>query len=144
VIPRLTPSRLRHMSHEWLDVADNPAMTEWELKAEDIYAGVTVIELALAVFRVALSADSEAYAPVLARGELDGIRRLDEPDGRLTDRAVSWGRPAGCPSRRCVPAAIAGMRGRADRCSSSVARSCRCRAPLRRQTDERDPEGRPD
>jgi hypothetical protein len=79
-IPRLTPSRLRQMSREWLDQLDNPAMVEWELKAEDIYAGVIVVDFGLSVFRVALSADFELYAPVLAPDELDVMRRLQGPD----------------------------------------------------------------
>jgi hypothetical protein len=78
-IPRLTPSRLRQMSREWLNESDNPAMAEWELRAEDIYAGIMVVDLALAVFRVAVSADFETYAPVLDLSEFDAIRRVAEP-----------------------------------------------------------------
>jgi hypothetical protein len=36
-IPRLTPSRLRQMSREWLNDPANPAMTEWSLQADDLY-----------------------------------------------------------------------------------------------------------
>jgi hypothetical protein len=78
-IPRLTPSRLRQMSREWLNQPDNPAMAEWELKAEDIYAGVMVVDLALAVFRLALSADFDGYVPIRERDELDRIS-LDDQD----------------------------------------------------------------
>ena len=39
-IPRLTPSRLRQMSRDWLNQPDNPAMIEWGLEADDLYAGV--------------------------------------------------------------------------------------------------------
>jgi hypothetical protein len=76
-IPRLTPSRLRQMSREWLNQADNPAMGEWELEADDVYTGVMVVELATAAFRVALSADFETYTPVVELAELERIRTLD-------------------------------------------------------------------
>jgi hypothetical protein len=76
-IPRLTPSRLRQMSRDWLNRPDNPAMIEWELEADDIYTGVMVVDLATPAFRVALSANFETYAPVLERAGLETIRRLD-------------------------------------------------------------------
>ena len=34
-------------------------MGEWDLKAEDIYADVVVVDFAIAAFRVALTADFE-------------------------------------------------------------------------------------
>ena len=79
-IPRLTPSRLRQMSRDWLNQPDNPAMTEWELEADDIYAGVMVVDLATPAFRVALSADFATYAPVLERVELVAIDALGNAD----------------------------------------------------------------
>jgi hypothetical protein len=90
------------MSREWLNQPGNPAMAEWELKAEDIYAGVMVVDLALAAFRAALSADHEAYAPILGGDELDGIRRLDERDRgsarESIDSAAHEGVAAGQPA----------------------------------------------
>ncbi len=76
-IPRLTPSRLRQMSREWLNQPDNPAMTEWALEADDLYAGVMVVDLATPAFRIALSADFATYAPVLEREQLVSLRGLD-------------------------------------------------------------------
>jgi hypothetical protein len=76
--PRLTPSRLRQMSRDWLNQPDNPAMVEWELEADDIYAGVMVVDLATPAWRLALSADFEIYAPVLEPGQLEAIGWLDE------------------------------------------------------------------
>jgi hypothetical protein len=63
-IPRLTPSPLRQMSRDWLNKPDNPAMQDWELEADDLYAGVMVVDLATPAYRVALSADFEWYVPV--------------------------------------------------------------------------------
>lgn len=77
-IPRMTPSRLRQMSRDWLNQPDNPAMIEWELEADDLYAGVMIVDLATPAFRVAMSADFETYVPVLQRAELQRIRALDE------------------------------------------------------------------
>jgi hypothetical protein len=69
-ISRLTPSRLRQMSREWLNKPDNPAMGEWEFEADDLYAGVMVVDLATPAFRIALSGDFETYVPVLGLAEL--------------------------------------------------------------------------
>jgi hypothetical protein len=77
-IPRLTPSRLRQMSREWLNQPDNPAMGEWDLEADDVYTGVMVVDLAAAAFRIALSADFETYEPVTDLVELETIRALDD------------------------------------------------------------------
>jgi len=75
-IPRLTSSRLRQMSRDWLNGPDNPAMSEWDLEADDVYAGVMVVDLATPAFRVALSADFEMYVPVL---ETVGLERIGSP-----------------------------------------------------------------
>lgn len=63
-IPRLTPSRLRQMSREWLNAPANPAMVEWSLRAEDLYAGVMLVDLASPLYRLALSSDFEHYSAV--------------------------------------------------------------------------------
>jgi hypothetical protein len=76
-IPRLTPSRLRQMSREWLDDPANPAMAEWSLRAEDLYAGVMVVDLASPLFRLVLSGDFERYTPVADLAELASLRQLD-------------------------------------------------------------------
>ena len=77
VIPRLTPSRLRQMSREWLNQPDNPAMSEWELEADDLYAGVMVVDLATPAYRISLSSDFETYVPVTERAQLGALRALD-------------------------------------------------------------------
>lgn len=75
-IPRLTPSRLRQMSREWLNGPDNPAMAEWELETDDLYAGVMVIDLSLSLARTAVSDDFETYAPVDELSELQSLAAL--------------------------------------------------------------------
>lgn len=77
VIPRLTPSRLRQMSREWLNQPGNPAMSEWELEADDLYAGVMVIDLATPAYRISLSSDFETYVPVIERAQLEAPRARD-------------------------------------------------------------------
>jgi len=77
-IPRLTSSRLRQMSREWLNQPGNPAMEEWGLEAEDLYAGVMVVDLATAAFCLALSGDFETYVPVNGLEQLASLRVLDE------------------------------------------------------------------
>ena len=76
VVPRLTPSLRRQMSREWLNSQDNPAMSEWELKADDLYAGVMVVDFALAQFRLALSSDFDLYTPVSSLAQLASLRQL--------------------------------------------------------------------
>jgi len=76
-IPRLTPSRLRQMSRDWLNQPDNPGMVDWALTAADIYAGVMILDLALAQFCIALSADFDRYTPVADLSQLSSLSWLD-------------------------------------------------------------------
>ena len=64
------------MSREWLDDPANPAMAEWSLRAEDLYAGVMVVDLASPLFRLVLSGDFERYTPVADLAELASLRAL--------------------------------------------------------------------
>ena len=72
-IPRLTPSRLRQMSRDWLNGPDNPAMAEWGLEADDLYAGVMVVDLAGSIARTAVSGDFENYEPVPKLSQLQDL-----------------------------------------------------------------------
>jgi hypothetical protein len=76
IVPRLTPSRLRQMSREWLNDRCNPGMADWSLEADDLYAGTMIVDLALARFRVALSGDFELYAPIVDLAQLASLRWL--------------------------------------------------------------------
>ena len=78
-IPQLTPSRLRQMSRDWLDDPTNPGMADWSFVADDLYAGVMVVDLALAQFRTALSGDFNLYVPVTGLEQFAALRWLDEP-----------------------------------------------------------------
>src|SRR5687768_5306668 len=51
-VPCLTPSHLRQMSRDWLNQPDNPAMSEWELEADDLCAGVMVVDLTTPTYRI--------------------------------------------------------------------------------------------
>jgi hypothetical protein len=75
-IPRLTPSRLRQMSRAWLNGPDNPGMAEWEFEADDLYAGVMVVDLALDTARLAVSSDFESYRPLRDLSELHDLAAL--------------------------------------------------------------------
>ena len=76
-IPRLTPSRLRQMSRDWLSDAANPGMVDWSLTADDLYAGVIVVDLARAEFRLALSHDFDTYKPVVDLGDLASLAWIE-------------------------------------------------------------------
>jgi hypothetical protein len=52
-------------------------MSDWELQADDLYAGVMVVDLATPAYRLALSGDFESYAPVTDGAQLAALRALD-------------------------------------------------------------------
>jgi hypothetical protein len=74
-IPRLTPSKPRQMSREWLNSPNNPAMAEWDIAADDLYAGVMIIDLASATAQVAVSDDFDCYQGL---GALDDLQSLPD------------------------------------------------------------------
>jgi hypothetical protein len=54
-------------------------MAEWSLQADDLYAGVMLLDLASPMYRLALSGDFEHYTPVTDLAELASLRgRLGE------------------------------------------------------------------
>jgi len=61
------------MSREWLNDPKNPAMADWSLEAEDLYAGVMVVDLAMAQFRLVVSGDFERYTPITELEQLGSI-----------------------------------------------------------------------
>lgn len=73
-IPRLTPSRLRQMSRDWLNDPANPAMAEWSLQADDLYAAVMLVDLATPLYRLVLSSNFEHYTPVTDLAQLASLR----------------------------------------------------------------------
>lgn len=62
--PRITPSARRQLSRTCLNGPDNTGMREWSLVADDLYAGVVVVDFAAATWRGALSHDFETFTPV--------------------------------------------------------------------------------
>ena len=77
-LPRLTPSKHRQMSRDWLNGPDKPAMAEWELEADDLYAGVMVVDFTSATARLALSGDFVHFVPVESLDELQRLSALEE------------------------------------------------------------------
>lgn len=75
-IPRLTPSKMRQMSREWLNGPDNPAMAEWEFEADDLYAGVMTLDLALDEARICVRADFTSYLPIDDLEQLEQLASL--------------------------------------------------------------------
>lgn len=70
-VPRLMPSRLRQMSREWLNAPSNLGMVDWQLQADDLYAGVIAIDLSQAVTRSVLSVDFDTFLPVHSFSMID-------------------------------------------------------------------------
>jgi hypothetical protein len=62
--PRMTPSARRQLSRAWLNGPGNTGMREWSLVADDLYAGVVVVDFGAATWRGALSHDFETFTPV--------------------------------------------------------------------------------
>jgi hypothetical protein len=64
------------MSREWLKDPANPATAEWSLQADDLYAGVMLVDLTSPLYRLALSSNFEHYAPVGNPADLASLRLL--------------------------------------------------------------------
>jgi hypothetical protein len=79
-IPRLTSSRLRQMSCEWLNQPDNPAMADGTLR-RTTSAAVAVVDLASSALRVAVSGDFESYRSIASLAELTDLRALYKQSG---------------------------------------------------------------
>lgn len=71
-LPRLRRGRLVQMSPEWLDAA-NATMAEWDLEAADVFAGMSVVDLAANVSRLAVSSNYDDYRPVSELAALDAL-----------------------------------------------------------------------
>jgi hypothetical protein len=76
------------MTREWLNDPTNPAMAEWSLRADDLYASVIVVDLALAQFRFARSGDFELYTPVIELEQLASLDWLDEWQDRTREQPL--------------------------------------------------------
>jgi hypothetical protein len=66
------------MSRNWLNQPDNLAMKGWELEADDLYAGVMVVDLATPAHRMALSGDFETCVPIIDAAQLGSLRALGD------------------------------------------------------------------
>ena len=51
-------------------------MAEWSLQADDLYAGVMLVDLASPLYRLALSSNFEHYTPVSDLAQLASLRGL--------------------------------------------------------------------
>jgi hypothetical protein len=78
--PRLRRGELTQMAVEWLDKADNPAMSEWDVTSADVYGGIVLINFHDLLFKVALSADFSAWQPVSRLKQLESLGWLDEAE----------------------------------------------------------------
>lgn len=70
-VPRLTRGELEQMSAAWVDKPDNPAMTGADLRSDDVYGAVAVVNFADMTLRVALTADFATVRPVTSDALLD-------------------------------------------------------------------------
>src|SRR5207253_3105614 len=64
------------MSREWLNDPVNPAMAEWSLQADDLSAGVMLVDLTKPLYRLALSGNFEHYTPVTDQRQLASLRPI--------------------------------------------------------------------
>lgn len=72
--PRLTHGDLTQMAVEWLDKADNPAMSEWGVASEDVYGGIVLVNFHDLAYKVALTSDFANWSPV------EQIKQLEQLD----------------------------------------------------------------
>lgn len=82
--PRLRRGTLAQMSSGWLDKADNPAMTDWDLTSADVYGAVLLVSFSQACFRILLTADFVHLRPVTEGTDLIDLGWLDAPEGYAT------------------------------------------------------------
>ena len=69
-IPHLSRREMTQMSAEWVDKADNPGMAELELRSDDVYGAVAVINFADMAWRIAVTSDFSVLVPVAHAGQL--------------------------------------------------------------------------
>ena len=72
--PRMRRGELMQMDLVWLDKADNPAMSEWGVKSEDIYGAIALIKFAERRFKIALTRDFATWYPI---ERLEQLKTLD-------------------------------------------------------------------
>jgi hypothetical protein len=51
-------------------------MGDWHLRADDVFDGLMVIDLATNTFRLAISADFETYIPISDLRQLQELRKV--------------------------------------------------------------------
>lgn len=69
-VPRLSRRAQEQMSAAWVDKIDNPAMAEWELQSEDVYAAVISVNFADMTLRAAVSVDFVHWRPIAGLADL--------------------------------------------------------------------------
>lgn len=76
--PRLRQAELTQLDAAWLDKLDNPAMKEWGMQADDVYAAVAAVNFHELAYKVALTAGYVRWHPVVGVAQLDELEWLAE------------------------------------------------------------------
>ena len=77
--PRLSRRELVQMSGAWVDKVDNPGMANWELRSDDVYGAVALVNFAAMAYRVAFTADFQQLEPVRDLDQLGDLGWLGQP-----------------------------------------------------------------
>jgi hypothetical protein len=64
------------MSGAWVDKADNPGMTNWELHSADVYGAVVLVNFAAMAYRAAFTSDFQHLQPVQDIAQLANLAWL--------------------------------------------------------------------
>ena len=75
--PSLRRGELGQMGVEWLDKADNPAMSEWGVTSDDLYGAVLLVNFADLAVKVTLTSDFVDWKSVAHRAALKDVDWLD-------------------------------------------------------------------
>ena len=67
------------MSGAWVDKLDNPGMANWELRSDDVYGAVVLVNFAAMAYRAAFTADFQQLQPVRALEQLGDLGWLGPP-----------------------------------------------------------------
>jgi hypothetical protein len=76
------------MSGAWVDKVDNPGMANWELRSDDVYGAVVLVNFAAMAYRAAFTADFQQLQPVRDLEQLGDLGWLGQAHSTLIPAAA--------------------------------------------------------
>jgi hypothetical protein len=102
--PRLRRAELTQMAVEWLDKADNPALSEWDVASEDVYGAIVLVNFHDLFCKVALTSDFITWRPLDRLEQLEELEWARQPNApimsRLAESTLKVSRAVVLPTNR--------------------------------------------